>query len=262
MSSTLERIVDRVREGLPALAGRRGELEAAAGARPSPPDFRAALRRATVGVVAELKPKSPSAGLVAPRIDPVSRARVCEAAGAAAIAVPTEEEHLGGAPSDLERVAGAVRVPLVRRDFILHELQVIEARASGASAVILMVRALTPGELRGLLGAARSWGLQALVEAHDRREVGAALAAGATIVAVQGRDLRDVSGAAGTTWALLGEIPAGVVAVAGSGIRDVRAVEAAAEAGADAVVVGSALSAAGDPAALLGAMAAVGRRGR
>lgn len=262
MSATLNRILDLVRDGLPALAARRGELEAAAGARPAPPDFPSALLRPAVAVIAELRPKSPSAGLVAARIDPVARARVCQAAGAAAISVPTEEAHLGGSLGDLEAVARVVGVPLLRRDFILHELQVIEARAAGAAAVSLIVRALTPGELRGLLGAAGRWGLHALVEVHDRREVRAALDAGATVVEVRGRDLRDVAGAGGSAWSLLREIPAGVVVVAGSGMRDVGAVEAAAEAGADAVLVGPALSSAKDPAELLAAMAGVKRRGR
>ena len=263
MTSTLDRILDGVRAGLPALAARREELEARASGRPSPPDFRAALRRPMVSVIAELKRKSPSAGLIAPRLDPATRARAYASAGAAALSVLTEQEHFGGALADLESVGAVVTLPLLRKDFILHELQVVEARAAGASAILLIVRALEPAQLRHLLAAAHRWGLAALVEAHDQREIDLALASGATILGVNSRDLGDFSIDASRAWALLGRLPADVIAVAESGMKDVAAVRAAAAAGgADAVLVGSALSAADDPAPLLAAMAAVPRRGR
>jgi len=262
MSSTLDRILTGIRAGLPALAARREELEAAAGRRPAPPDFREALRRPKVAVIAELKRKSPSAGLIAPRLDPVERGQRYAGAGAAALSVLTEEAHFGGSLADLEAVRSAVAVPLLRKDFIIHELQVVEARAAGASAVLLIVRALTPPELRALVDATHRWGMHALIEAHDRREVAAALAAGATIVGVNSRDLGDFSINLGAAWKLVRELPGDVVAVAESGMRDVAAVRAAAEAGADAVLVGTALSAADDPGALLTSMAEIPRHGR
>lgn len=262
MRSTLDRILDGVRTGLPALASRRGELEAAASRRPNPPDFRQALLGPRVAVVAELKRKSPSAGLVAPRQAPADRARVYAAGGASALSVVTEPDHFGGAVEDLEAVAAAVALPLLRRDFVLHELQIVEARAAGASAVLLIVRALPPATLRDLVTAAGRWGLAALVEAHDRREVDAALAAGATILGINSRDLGTMTVDTASAWHLIDRLPAGVAAVAESGMQDAAAVRAAADAGADAVLVGSALSSATDPGALLAQMAAVPRRGR
>lgn len=262
MTSTLDRILAGVRAGLPALASRRAVLEAAATRRPAPAGFRAALLRSTVAVIAELKRKSPSAGLIAPRLDPAARARIYAGSGAAALSVLTEEEHFGGAVSDLEAVSRAVALPLLRKDFILHELQVVEARAAGAAAVLLIVRALDPAALRALLAAAGRWGLDALVEVHDRRELDAALTAGATLVGVNSRDLADLRINTPAAWQLLRDIPSGVVAVAESGMKDVEAVRAAADAGADAVLVGTALSAADDPATLLAGMAGVSRHAR
>ncbi|HEX5004547.1 MAG TPA: indole-3-glycerol-phosphate synthase [Gemmatimonadales bacterium] len=262
MRSTLDRILDGVRTGLPSLAARRGELEAAAAARPAPPDFRRALVGPRVAVIAELKRRSPSAGLIAPKLVPAERARVYEGAGAAALSVLTEAAHFGGALADLESVRSAVALPLLRKDFILHELQVVEARAAGASAVLLIVRALTPAMLRDLLAAAGRWGIGALVEAHDRRELDVALAAGATIIGVNSRDLGNFTIDTGAAWGLVKHLPSDVVAVAESGMQDAVAVRSAAEAGADAVLVGSALSVAPDPAALLAELAAVPRHGR
>lgn len=262
MTSTLDRILDGIRAGLPALAARRKVLEDAAAGRRPPPSFRDALRRPTVAVIAELKRKSPSAGLIAPQLDPATRAVTYAGAGAAALSVLTETEHFGGAISDLEAVGAVVDLPLLRKDFILHELQIVEARAAGAAAVLLIVRALEPVLLRNLLAAARSWGLDALVEAHDQREVDLALWAGAGIVGINSRDLGDFSIDAAAAWALVSRLPADVIAVAESGMRDAHAVEVAAGAGADAVLVGSALSSSADPAPLLAGMAAVARRAR
>lgn len=262
MRSTLDRILDGVRAGLPALAGRRGELEEAARGRTSPPSFHAALRRPEVAVIAELKRKSPSAGLIAPRLVPADRAAVYQSAGAAALSVLTEPAHFGGAVADLEAVHAAVSLPLLRKDFILHELQIIEARAAGAAAVLLIVRALDAQMLRGLLAASRRWGMDAVVEAHDRREVDVALAAGADIIGVNSRDLGNFTVDTAAAWQLVQELPAGVIAVAESGMKDVAAVRAAAAAGADAVLVGSALSSADDPATLLAGMAGIPRHGR
>jgi len=262
VTSTLDRILNGVRAGLPALAARREALEAAARTRPLPPSFRGALRRPEVAVIAELKRRSPSAGVIAPRLDPAARSRLYAGAGAAALSVLTEPEHFGGSVADLEAVAAVVSVPLLRKDFILHELQVIEARAAGAAAVLLIVRALEPATLRDLLAAARHWGLDALVEAHDRREVDVALSAGATILGINSRDLGDFSINAAAAWSLLADLPPDIIGVAESSMKDVAAVRAAAAAGADAVLVGTALSISEEPAALLAQIASVGRHAR
>jgi len=187
-----------------------------------------------VAVIADLKRRSPSAGLIAPKLDPAARATAYAAAGASALSVLTEGEHFGGSIADLEAVGKAVSLPLIRKDFILHELQVTEARAAGAAAILLIVRALEPAALRKLLAAARGWGLEALVEAHDQRDIDLALGAGATIIGVNSRDLGDFSIDATAAWELVRKLPGDVIAVAESGMKDVAAVVAAADAGADA----------------------------
>jgi indole-3-glycerol phosphate synthase len=163
---------------------------------------------------------------------------------------------------DLRAAAAAVRVPLLRKDFILDELQILEARAAGAAAVLLIVRALPPERLRALLDCTRSTGLEALVEVHTAAELDRAVEAGAGIVGINSRDLDtfriDLAGA----WELLGRVPPDSVAVAESGMQGPEDVARAAAAGADAVLVGTALSAAPDPGGLLGRLAGVPRHGR
>jgi indole-3-glycerol phosphate synthase len=262
MAVSLDQILDATRRGLPSLRARRDALEREAGSRPRPPSLALALRGERVAVVAEVKRRSPSAGVIRDDLDPSARATLYARHGAAAISVLTDGAHFGGSVDDLRAAAAHVEVPLVRKDFILDELQVIEARAAGAAAVLLIVRALPPGRLEALLECARAAGLEALVEVHTAPELARALDAGATILGVNSRDLDtfriDVAGA----WELLALVPADRVAVAESGMHAPEDVERAAAAGADAVLVGTALSAAPDPAGLLGRLAQVARRGR
>jgi indole-3-glycerol phosphate synthase len=221
-----------------------------------------ALRGARVAVVAEVKRRSPSAGVIRDDIDPVERATLYARHGAAAISVLTDSAHFGGSIGDLRAAAPHVEVPLLRKDFILDELQVLEARAAGASAVLLIVRALPAGRLEALLGFARTAELEAVVEVHTAAELERALEVGAEIVGVNSRDLDtfriDLAGA----WELIARVPADRIAVAESGMQQPEDVGRAAAAGADAVLVGTALSAAPDPAGLLRQLSAVARRGR
>ncbi|HEY2825395.1 MAG TPA: indole-3-glycerol phosphate synthase TrpC, partial [Gemmatimonadales bacterium] len=218
-----------------ALSGQARALERAAGQAPLAPDWMQSLGGPSVSVIAEVKRRSPSAGAIAPGLDPADHARKYEDGGARAISVLTEERHFGGSLDDLARVRQAVRLPVLRKDFVLHPVQVYETRAAGASAVLIIVRAVPANALRSLVALAHEVGLAALVEVHTRGELGAALAAGARIVGVNNRDLDtfhvDVDGAAG----VLRAIPEGILAVAESGIADRAGVEKAASWGADAV---------------------------
>jgi indole-3-glycerol phosphate synthase len=262
MAVSLDQILDSTRRGLPTLASRRAVLEQEAAARPTPPSLHAALRRAHVAVIAEVKRRSPSAGVIRADLDPAERARVYAGHGASAISVLTDREHFGGSVGDLRAAAEAVEVPLLRKDFILDELQVTEARAAGAAAVLLIVRALTRSRLASLLDSVREAGLEALVEVHSPAELDVALEAGAGIVGVNSRDLDTFRIDVAAAWALIGRVPSDRIAVAESGMGTAEDVERAADSGADAVLIGSALSSAPDPAALIGRLSAVRRHGR
>jgi indole-3-glycerol phosphate synthase len=260
--TTLERILADTRRGLPALRERRAELESAAQARPPRGSLAAVLRGRAVAVIGELKRRSPSAGVIATALDLPSRARTYAAHGAAAISVLTDTPHFGGSVSDLAAVADAVPLPLLRKDFILDEVQIIEARSAGASAILLIVRALGPENLGLLLARAKAWGLDALVEVHDAGELAIAVDAGARLVGVNSRDLRDFRIDTATAWRLLGKVPRDVIAVAESGIHCTEDVARAAEVGADAVLIGTALSASPDPGTLMASLVGISRRGR
>ncbi|MGE0354038.1 MAG: indole-3-glycerol-phosphate synthase [Gemmatimonadales bacterium] len=262
MGVSLESILERTRAGLPGLRARRPALELAVGSAPPGVPFRSALQQARLGIIAEVKRRSPSAGAIAPDLDPVERARDYAAGGAAAVSVLTEGPHFGGSLDDLRRVAAALPLPVLRKDFILDEVQLLEARAAGASAALLIVRALGAGRLGELIAFARGIELAVLVEIHDRVELGMALDAGADTLGVNSRDLSSFRIDRAAAWRLLGDVPAGSVAVAESGMATRQDVEEAARSGADAVLIGSALSASSDPRGLLQEIVEVPRYGR
>jgi indole-3-glycerol phosphate synthase len=215
-----------------------------------------------MALVAEVKRRSPSAGAIAEDLDPVAHAASYAESGASAVSVLTDEPFFGGSLEDLRRVAHEVRIPTLRKDFILDEVQVAEAREAGASAVLLIVRALTPERLRQLLGVARDLGLEALVEAHDARELDLALDAGAGILGINSRNLDDFRIDVAGAWALIARIPREIVVIAESGMASEADVRRAADAGADGVLIGTALSSAPDPSALVRAASLVARTGR
>lgn len=215
-----------------------------------------------MAVIAEVKRRSPSRGEINTHLNPASRAREYERGGAAAISVLTEPTHFGGSEEDLRDVRAVVRLPILRKDFIIDEAQVIEARAWGASAVLLIARALPPDELAALAESARQWQIEPLVEVRNEQELEAALAARARAVGVNSRNLETLDVDAGVVDRLLPAVPADVVAIAESGMGTRADVERAAASGADAVLVGSALSAAPDAATAVRMMAAVRRRSR
>ena len=264
MPVRLEEILHATRQGLPALRLRRAALEQALeGSRVTHPSFRAALLRPTVAVIAEVKRRSPSAGSIREDIDPGERAALYAANGAAAISVLTDHPFFGGSMDDLRAAIGQCTLPVLRKDFIVDEVQILEARAAGASAVLLIVRVLGPGRLAALLRCAAGLGLDALVEVHTEAELEVALEADAGIVGINSRDLDTFTIDVETAWSLLGRIPSDRVAVAESGIFGQSDVVEAARAGADAVLIGTALSAAESPETLLRSqLSGVRRRGR
>jgi len=262
MPVTLDQILTSTRSGLPSLRARGGALEQEADRAPPAPPFAGALRGDRVAVIAEVKRRSPSAGAIRPDLDPAERASRYAAGGAAAISVLTDGPYFGGSVADLRAAVESVRVPVLRKDFILDELQIVEARAAGAAAVLLIARALETDRLRSLIGAAAGWGLDALVEVHTPSELDRALEAGALVVGVNSRDLDTFRVDVVAAWALLARVPADWIAVAESGMATPEDVERAAAAGADAVLIGTALSAATDPGPLLSRIAGVTRCGR
>jgi indole-3-glycerol phosphate synthase len=261
MPISLEEILASARQTIPPLHKRRAELERAARDAPAARSFCAALRQPSVAVVAEVKRRSPSAGLIR-ELDPASHATVYAREGAAAISVLTDGPFFGGSLDDLRAVVARVPVPVLRKDFILDELQILEARGAGASAVLLIVRALSPARLGELIRCALEWRLDPLVEIHTRAELATALKAGARVVGVNSRDLDTFTIDTREAWQILHDVPAEIVAVAESGMASQSDVEAAAAAGADAVLIGTALSAAADPATVLAALTGVKRRAR
>jgi indole-3-glycerol phosphate synthase len=260
--AVLDQILAATRATLPELHRQAAELERAAMARPTPSSFADALRGEAVALIAEVKRRSPSVGAINEGLDPVALAGRYMAGGAAAISVLTEAAHFGGSVSDLRTIAATATVPLLRKDFILDPLQLVEARAAGASAALLIVRALTQTELRSLLDTATALELGILVEAHDRPELDRALSAGAVVVGINARNLDDFSMDVGAALELLATIPGDRIAVAESGMSTPSHVARAASAGADAVLIGGALAAADDPATRAREFAGVSRRAR
>jgi indole-3-glycerol phosphate synthase len=261
MPVSLDEILASTRRLIPPLHQRRADLERAAAEAPVSRSLVTALQGEAVAVIAEVKRRSPSAGLIR-ELDPATHAAAYACAGAAAISVLTDGPFFGGSLDDLRAVVARVSVPVLRKDFILDELQVLEARAAGASAILLIVRVLPAMRLRELIACATEWRLDALVEVHTPAELVIALEAGASIVGVNSRDLDTFTIDTAGAWRILRQVPAGVVAVAESGMATQSDVESAAMAGADAVLIGTVLSAAADPATVLAGLTGVQRRAR
>jgi indole-3-glycerol phosphate synthase len=212
-----------------------------------------------VGVIAEVKRWSPSAGAIRAVLDAVAHARAYAAGDAVAISVLTEEAHFGGSLEDLSRVVEAVELPVLRKDFILDELQLLEARAAGAAAVLVIARILTPARLRDLTREARRLGLGVLLEVHTTAELNAALEVEGATVGVNSRDLDSFAVDLATAERLLPLVPPEVVAVAESGIETRSDVERMAAAGADHVLVGTALARLAEPGPAVRALGGVPR---
>jgi indole-3-glycerol phosphate synthase len=214
--------------------------------------FVAALAsRSGLRVIAECKRRSPSRGILREVYEAAAHARAYASAGAAAISVLTEPTFFDGSLDDLERVRGAVAVPVLRKDFIVSEYQLLEAAVCGADAVLLIVAALDDASLRALLVASRALGLEPLVEVHDAAEAQRAVDAGARVIGVNSRNLRTLTVDPGTHERIVGLLPPDVIRVAESGLRRRQDLERLSAAGYDAFLVGERLMAQPDPGAAL-----------
>lgn len=217
------------------------EAATAGPVRPFAGALRTAAARDRMAVIAEIKRRSPSKGTLDDSLDPAAVAREYEAGGAACLSVLTDRDYFGGSADDLRTARTACGLPVLRKDFTVSALDVCDARAMGADAVLLIAAALDDGELSSFLKLARSLDLTALVEVHDETELARALDAGADLVGVNQRDLRTFEVDRNRAVRLAAKIPPGVVAVAESGIRDAADVAALADAGYQGVLVGEAL---------------------
>jgi indole-3-glycerol phosphate synthase len=225
---------------------------------PRPPSFRSALRRpdGKLAVISEIKRRSPSAGAINENISALDQAQRYRAAGAAALSILTDEKYFGGRIEDLQEVAGdfaaqGPALPCLRKDFMVHPVQVLQARLAGASAILIIVRALTDEEIEALHHAATAAGLDALFEIHNEDELARAVRHGAKIIGVNNRDLAIFKTDLGLSERLIPLFPKNVIAVSESGIAtdaDAARVKAA---GAHAVLVGESLMRAADPAAVI-----------
>ena len=213
--------------------------------------FAEALGRPGLSFICECKKASPSKGLIAPEFPYLEIARDYEAAGADAVSVLTEPEWFLGSDGYLEEIARAVRIPCLRKDFTVDEYMIYEAKLLGAGAVLLIVSILSPAQLSEYLEICGELGISALVEAHDAKEIETALEAGAEIIGVNNRNLHDFTVDTGNSARLRSLIPPGVLFVSESGISTPEDARRAAEAGADAVLVGEALMRAQDRGAKL-----------
>jgi indole-3-glycerol phosphate synthase len=224
-----------------------------------PRGFRRALQaksRDGVAVIAELKKASPSKGLIRAEFCVEKLARDLEAAGAAALSVLTDEEFFQGSLENLRKASAVVTVPCLRKDFIVDEFQLLEARANSADAVLLIVAALTEEELTGLARGARSRGLDVLCEVHDEEELDRAIDAGCDLIGVNTRDLRTFKVDAETAFRLAELLPKNVVRVAESGIRSGEDIARLRAAGYDAFLIGESLMRADSPGVALRALLA------
>lgn len=208
--------------------------------------FEKALRKPGLSLICECKKASPSRGLIAPDFPYVQIAREYEAAGADCISVLTEPKWFLGRDEYLEEIASAVSIPCLRKDFTVSEYMIYEARLLGASAVLLIVSLLSEAQLQEYLGLCRELGISALTEAHSAEEIGTAVRAGASVIGVNNRNLRDFSVDTGNSAALRGLVPPGVLFVSESGVTGAADTEKLREIGADAVLVGEALMKASD----------------
>ena len=217
----------------------------------TPRGFEAALRRADPAIIAELKKASPSRGLIRPDFDPSTLARSLESAGAAALSVLTDEKFFQGSLENLTLASSAVSIPCLRKDFILDPFQVLEARAAGADAILLIVAALTDAELKTLRDEAQRMELDVLCEVHDRAELARAAALGFTLIGVNGRNLHTMQVEPQTQIELAQWLPRDAVHVAESGIRTAADIARMRSAGYQAFLIGESLMRQPNPAAAL-----------
>ena len=251
----LARIVAKKRVELAEVRPLRAELERCA-EQARPRDFRAALAARDPAIIAEIKKASPSKGLLAADFDPPQLARGYQRGGAAALSVLTDAPFFQGSLADLEAARAAVALPVLRKDFTIDAVQVVEAAAHGADAILLIAAILEERDIRDLRELAGRYGMAALVEVHREEELARAVGAGAEIIGVNNRDLTTFHVSLDVSLRLADRIPAGVLRVAESGIHSAQDVRKLRAAGFTAFLVGEHLVKSGDPAASLQALVA------
>lgn len=247
----LARIVDHKRSTLARVSSNRAELERRAAGRPAARDFRGALTASPPAIISEIKQASPSKGVFTEDFQPAAIAKLYASGGAAALSVLTDEEFFKGKLEDLEAARAAVTIPVLRKDFTIDEVHVIQAAAHGADAILLIAAVLDVAQMRGFRELAARYGMAALVEVHDDQELDAALESGAEIVGVNNRNLHTFQVSLDTALRLVAKMPAGVVKVAESGIHSRADVERLRATGFHAFLVGEHLMKSADPAAAL-----------
>jgi indole-3-glycerol phosphate synthase len=258
--SVLDEIVVGVREDVAAREAiiPLDELKERVASMPQPVDALATLLAPEVGVIAEVKRRSPSAGALAEIDDPAALAREYQAGGACIISVLTEQRRFGGSLEDLDSVRASVKVPLLRKDFVVGSYQVHEARAHGADVLLLIVAALDQNTLTGLRERVESLGMTALVEVHTEDEASRALDAGARVIGVNARNLQTLEVDRSTFERIAPGLPSDVVKIAESGVRGPLDLIEYAAAGADAVLVGEGLVRTADPRAAVAGLVMAG----
>ncbi len=233
------------------------EVQARANDAPPPRDFRAALQTPTIGrvaLIAEVKKASPSAGIIRPDFDPVQIARIYEDSGAACLSVLTDENFFQGHNNYLKAVREAVLLPIIRKDFVISDWQIYESRALRADAVLLIVAALSPAQIKDYTALAAELGMAALVEVHTEAEMQVALDAGAMLIGINSRNLNTFMTDLGTVARLAAMVPGGVTLVAESGLKTPADVRQVADAGAKAILVGETLMRSADIGAAVRAL--------
>ena len=260
MATYLDTIVAAHRDAAARDERSLDELLAQVSQAPPPRGFAAALRAdSTLSVISEIKRRSPSKGDLCPDLVPADLARTYESGGASCLSVLTDADYFGGSVADLQAARGACSLPVLRKDFTVDARDVADARLMGADAMLLIVAALSDGELRAFHDLATELGLDALVEVHDERELDRAADAGASIIGVNQRDLTTFEIDRELAVKLAPRMPAGVITVAESGIRGVDDARAVADAGYHAVLVGESVVTSGDQTAAVAALAEVPR---
>ena len=249
--SVLDSIIEGVREDLAARRLSLHDLQERLDGAPAPIDPHARLKGGLISVIAEVKRSSPSKGVLAEITDPAALAQTYEEAGASVISVLTEKRRFGGSLEDLTAVRSAVKIPILRKDFMIDEYQFYEARAYGADVVLLIVAALSAHQLKDYYEMATELGMASLVEVHTHQELERAMEIQPRIIGVNSRNLKTLAVDQRAFADLIPEIPETIIRVAESGISTRGEVESAQSCGADVILVGEALVRAGDPRSAL-----------
>ncbi|MCH7224852.1 indole-3-glycerol phosphate synthase TrpC [Haloferula sp. A504] len=250
MSDKLAEIIATKRLEVEALLPRAAHIRAAALQRDDFRGFRSALDRGPdrLGVIAEIKKASPSAGVIDPHFDPIRQARRYLDGGASCLSILTDEPYFQGSLSYLSKIAEFSEAPLLRKDFTIHPVQIHEAVVAGADAILLIVAALDDEQLKSLYQEARTFQLDVLVEVHDLPEMERALEIDADLIGINNRNLKTFTTDLGTTEKLADEVPDGTLLVSESGLKSLADCQQVLDAGANAVLIGETLMRAHDPA--------------